>query len=219
MPYTIIIPESRKTLHWRRKKYLDREYTENRQARMSYCPNKRLPFNSIFPVSINMISYIFSNLLNHSTRFSLTTKYTMTQSNLLQRPFFKQPLTILRIWLGIAFIAHGLPGIFNPDYMAGHTGMMELYDIPLPAITAYLSKGGELLSGILLFLGLFTRLGAVIVIINMFVATFFAMRSNIFGDFQAEISFTYLLIALAIFLKGSTAFSLDSMMGMKKEVA
>jgi len=143
----------------------------------------------------------------------------MTESNFLHRPFFNEPLAILRIWLGIAFISHGLPGIFNPDYMAGHTGMMELYDIPLPAVTAYLSKAGELLSGILLLLGLFTRVGAVIVIINMFVATFFAMRSNIFGDFQAEISFTYLLIALVIFLKGSTAFSLDRMMQLKKEIA
>ena len=141
----------------------------------------------------------------------------MTNLNILHQPFFKQPLTILRVWLGIAFIAHGLPGIFNADYMAGHTGMMELYNIPMPAVTAYLSKGGELLSGVLLLLGLFTRVGAVIVIVNMFVATFFAMRSNIFGDFQAEISFTYLLIGLVLLLNDSTAFSLDRILGKQKE--
>ncbi len=145
--------------------------------------------------------------------FPLTNPNTMTNSSILHRPFFKEPLTILRIWLGIAFISHGLPGIFNGDYMAGHAGMMELYNIPLPSLTAYLSKAGELLSGLLLLLGLFTRVGAFLVIIIMLVATFFAMQGNIFGDFQAEISFTYLLIAVALFLNSSTAYSLDRMMG------
>ncbi len=116
---------------------------------------------------------------------------------------------MLRIWLGIAFIMHGLLGVFNADYMAGHIGMLELYNIPLPEFTAYLSKGGELIAGILMLLGLFTRMSAVVIIINMLVATFIALRGDIFGDFQAEISFTYLLIAMVIFLKGTTDFSLD----------
>ena len=133
----------------------------------------------------------------------------MKSSPFLNLPFFKEPLTVLRIWLGIAFIIHGLPGIFDSDYMAGHTGMMELYDIPLPELTAYLSKGGELLGGILLLLGLFTRLGTIIIIVNMLVATFIALRGDIFGDFQAEISFTYLLIAIVLLLSGPTAYSLD----------
>ena len=133
----------------------------------------------------------------------------MANTTFLNRPLLKQPLALLRIWLGIAFIIHGLPGIFDADYMAGHTGMMELYNIPLPEITAYLSKGGELLAGLLLLVGLFTRFGTSIIIINMLVATFIALRGDIFGDFQAEISFTYLLIAIVLFVSAPTAFSLD----------
>lgn len=122
---------------------------------------------------------------------------------------FNDPLTILRVWLGTAFIMHGLPGIFDLDYMAGHAGMMELYNIPIPEFTAYLSKGGELLAGVLLLVGWWTRLGTMIIVINMLVATFIALRGDIFGDFQAEISFTYLLMALVLFFNGPTAFSLD----------
>lgn len=127
-----------------------------------------------------------------------------------QSAFFNDPWVILRIWLGIAFIMHGLPGVFNADYMAGHTGMLEMYGIPLPNIMAYFSKGGELVSGVLLLLGLFTRVGAIIVMINMLVATFFAMQGDIFGDFQAEVSFTYFLMALCIYLARPTAYSLDN---------
>lgn len=132
--------------------------------------------------------------------------------------FFYQPLIILRIWLGIAFIMHGLPGIFSADYMAGHIGMLELYGIPLPEFTAYLSKGGELIGGVLMLLGLFTRMSAIVIMINMMVATFIALRGDIFGDFQAEMSFTYLLIALVIFFKGPTDFSIDNWMKQRSSI-
>jgi len=134
----------------------------------------------------------------------------MNWRSFTQKTYLNDPWVILRIWLGIAFIMHALPGIFDGDYMAGHTGMLEMYGIPMPEIMAYFSKGSELLAGVLLVLGLFTRVGAFLVIINMLVATFFALQGDIFGDFQAEISFTYLLIALCLFLYKPTAFSLDN---------
>ncbi len=133
----------------------------------------------------------------------------MDFKNLINRSFLESPMSLLRIWLGIAFIIHGLPGIFSAGYMEGHTAFMELMDFPMPAFLAYLSKGGELIFGILLLLGLFTRFASLGIIINMIVATFFAMRGDIFGDYQAEISFTYLIIALALFLTKPTALSLD----------
>lgn len=136
-----------------------------------------------------------------------------------QRNNYDLPLTILRVWLGIAFIMHGLPGIFNADFMAGHIGMMEVYNIPAPTIMAYLSKGGELLAGLLLLFGLFTRFGALIVIINMTVATFFAMGADIFEDFQAQMSFTFLLIGVAILIGGMTKYSLDWMMAARRQAA
>ncbi len=136
----------------------------------------------------------------------------------IQKNNYELPLTILRIWLGIAFIMHGLPGIFNADFMAGHVGMMEYYNIPAPGIMAYLSKGGELLAGLLLLFGIFTRFGALIVIINMTVATFLAMRGDIFEDFQAQMSFTYLVMGVAILIGGVTSFSLDRLMAGRKGV-
>ena len=134
----------------------------------------------------------------------------MALTRFLTLKIYEHPLFLLRIWLGFAFIMHGLPGIFNGDFMAGHAGMLEMYEIPMPYVMAYLSKGGELLAGVLLLLGLFTRFGTILIMAIMLVATFSAMRGDIFGDYQAEISFTYFLIALVIFLYGPTSFSLDN---------
>lgn len=133
----------------------------------------------------------------------------MDLTKLLNQPYFKDPLLLLRIWLGIAFISHGTPGIFNADYMAGFAGYMETIDMPMPTLMAYLSQGAELFAGILLLLGLFTRFAALMIIVDMLFATFMAMRGDIFGDFQAEISFVYLIIAIALFLNGATSYSMD----------
>ena len=140
----------------------------------------------------------------------------MKSSNILYRSFYDHPMVLLRIWLGIAFINHGLPGIFSNDFMDGHAAMVDLFNIPLPVFAAYASKGGELLSGILLLFGLFTRVGALVVILNMTIVTIFALQGQVFSDFQTEISFTYLIMGIAIFLKGTTPFSIDRML-MKQE--
>ncbi len=143
----------------------------------------------------------------------------MNLRNLLHQSFFEHPMFLLRIWLGVAFIMHGLPGVFDADYMAGFAGFMESYGIPFPTLMAYISKGAELICGILLLVGLFTRFASLALICNMLVATFFAMRGDIFGDFQAELSFTYLIISLAVFLSKPTIYSLDNMLfGERKQL-
>ena len=136
----------------------------------------------------------------------------MTLSKILHTPLFKSPLAIVRIWLGITFINHGLPGIFSADYMDGFVGMMEVYDLPMPTLMAYLSKTVELVAGICLVLGLFTRFAAALIGINMLFAIIMAFNGSIFDDFQGEISFTYFILALVLFLKGSTDYSLDRLL-------
>ena len=132
----------------------------------------------------------------------------MDLKKFLSMRLFNDPMTILRIWVGIAFIIHGFP-VFNSGFMEGQTAFLESYQIPMPELMAYLSKAGELIAGVLLLFGLFTRFAAFIIIVDMMVATFQAMGGEIFGDFQGEMSFTYLIIAIALFLCGPTFLSLD----------
>lgn len=133
----------------------------------------------------------------------------MSLSTFLHKPLFDSPLTLIRIWLGITFINHGIPGIFSADFMEGHIGLMESYEMPMPVVMAYMSKGIELIAGVCLLLGIFTRFAAGLIALSMLGAIFTALSGSVFDDWQNEISFTYFIMALAIFLKGSTDYSLD----------
>lgn len=59
-------------------------------------------------------------------------------------------LTILRIVLGVIFIAHGWPKVGNIE---ATVGFMESLSVPLPVVTAWLLAGLELGGGLLLIAG------------------------------------------------------------------
>jgi putative oxidoreductase len=135
----------------------------------------------------------------------------MKKTNILFRPLFEHPLSIIRICIGIGFIIQGL-NVFSGGFMDGHISIFSgMHNLPMPEFLAYLSKGGELTFGIMLVLGLFTRLAAFMLIINMAVATFYALGGDILSieNYQAQLSWFYLLVGIALFLSGPTAYSLD----------
>ncbi len=143
----------------------------------------------------------------------------MKASNLLFRPLFEHPLTIIRICTGIGFIIQGM-NVFHSGYMDGHVSIFaDLHQLPMPELMAYLSKGGELVLGILLVLGLFTRIAALMLMINMAVATFYALGGDILSteNYQTQISWFYFIVGFAIFVSGPTAYSLDKDWLLKKK--
>lgn len=138
----------------------------------------------------------------------------MKKNHILYRTLFNHPMTIIRICTGVGFIIQGL-NVLNSGYMDGHVSIFaDFHNLPMPEALAYLSKGGELVLGILLVLGLFTRVAALMLIINMTVATFYALGGDIFSteNYQAQLSWFYLIVGFAIFVSGPTAYSLDERM-------
>ncbi len=75
-------------------------------------------------------------------------------------------LMALRLVLGIVLLAHGYAKVFGG--MHQHTAMVA--SLGLPGWMGYLSAGTEFFGGILLLLGLITRLVGVAVAIEMLVA-------------------------------------------------
>ncbi len=136
----------------------------------------------------------------------------MKLPNILYREFFQDPLAIIRICTGIGLIIHGIY-IFNSDYMAGHAAIFE-GQYNLPTAMAYISRAAEFLIGILLVLGLFTRFAALILIINMLVATFYVLKGDIMAvdNYQAQLSWLYVIIGFTLFVSKPTAYSLDKRM-------
>ena len=118
-------------------------------------------------------------------------------------------LTILRVIVGIIFIAHGAQKLFVFG-LGGVTQGFTQFGVPLPALTAPLVTFVELLAGIALVLGLFTRIAAILLAIDMVGAILFVHAKN--GLFLPT-GFEYALILLTVFvtiaMSGPGAYAID----------
>lgn len=132
--------------------------------------------------------------------------------NLQKTLFSTEPLTqhyilALRIIMGILFINHSYE-LFDSKAMQKLAEWFQKdLHFPQPLLMAYLRTGAEFFGGIMLILGLFTRIGAFFIMITMLVAFFTAGKSAILGD--GEMLFAYAIVMLTVFLTGAGKVSLD----------
>ena len=123
---------------------------------------------------------------------------------------------ILRIALGAILIPHGLQKLFGAFGGMGFAGNAALFDrIGFTPGIFWGTLVGELIGGLLLVLGLFTRFAAAAVLIFMIVAVkFTSARGGFFWNTQG---FEYPLLigfcALFFLIRGGGAWSLDRAIG------
>jgi putative oxidoreductase len=86
------------------------------------------------------------------------------------------------------------------------------FGIGSPASLA-LSIFAEVVCAVLVALGLFTRLAALICVINMTVAFAVAHGMRLWGPRNGELAFMYLVVFVAIFLAGPGRYSMDGTTG------
>lgn len=126
-------------------------------------------------------------------------------------------LVILRFWLGFMMIMHSYE-TFQGDNVHGFADYLsKKLHFPLPLLMAYLAKGSELIGGILLLTGFFTRIGAVLVIIPLAVAAFYAHGNNLLE--HGELALNYLLIAIVVLINLPIKFGLDEILQKKSKPA
>ncbi len=94
--------------------------------------------------------------------------------------------------------------------------------IPAPAVNAYFVSGLEFVGGILLILGLGSRLIALLMTGNMLVAYITTDREALFSIFSSPDKFTgaapytFLFASLIVLIFGPGRFSLDAWLGRKR---
>ena len=121
-------------------------------------------------------------------------------------------LLVLRLGLSYPMIfLHGIPKFKSL--------LSESPEFPDPLglgvlLSLALATFAELFCSILISFGLFTRLGAIVLIINMMVATWVINGGKDF-IFQ-EKSFVYLIAYVVILVIGAGRYSLDYMVNLKK---
>lgn len=121
-------------------------------------------------------------------------------------------ITILRIIVGVVFLAHGYQKVF----IYGHAGVAQSFagmGIPVPDLTSALIAAIELLGGIALILGIGTRVAATLLALDMLGAILLVHgRNGFFLPTGAEFATTLLGASIALAVAGAGAASVDGVL-------
>ena len=122
-------------------------------------------------------------------------------------------LTLLRVVVGVVFFMHGYQKFFIMG-IPGVTGFFTHVGAPLPGISAYVMATLELVGGIALVLGLFTRIVAIPLMLDVLGAIILVHAKNgFFVPMGVEFVTTLLTATLVLALAGGGAASIDRMLG------
>lgn len=121
------------------------------------------------------------------------------------QPLWSNGFDIVRILTGIMMAKFGME-IFNELTMANYTGLLQNLGFPAPVFMIYLAKIIELVGGLFLMLGLFTRFVIPPLLFVMGVLIWNMADKNFFNG---GIFSMFTLLFLIFFLAGSGTWSLD----------
>jgi putative oxidoreductase len=132
-------------------------------------------------------------------------------ASLLQSPF----LLFVRVYWGLQLAQNGWGKLHN---LGRVTEFFSSLGLPAPGPTAAFVATVEFLGGILLAIGLFSRLVGLVLTIDMIMAYVMADREALFsifsdpGKFYAADPYTFLFAALLILIFGPGKISLDALL-------
>lgn len=115
---------------------------------------------------------------------------------------------LLRLILGALILIHGIGKITEGPGVV----LDVVHQAGMPASFGYLVYIGEVVAPLLLIIGLWTRLAAIVIAINMLVAILLVHAEQFFqlansGGWALELQAMYLIVALSIALLGAGRYS------------
>jgi len=119
-------------------------------------------------------------------------------------------LTLVRIIVGVVFLVHGSQKLFVFG-LGGITGFFTQAGIPLPMVAAPVVTFVEFLGGLALILGVFTRIAAILIAIDMMGAIAFVHGKNgFFLPTGYEYALTLLVLNIALAIGGPGEYAIES---------
>ena len=125
---------------------------------------------------------------------------------------------VVRLFFGYFWAETGWAKLHN---LEGFTERFVGWGIPFPAFSAATSAWVEFIGGVLIMVGLFTRLTAVPMIVNMIVAIALVVIKNV-GSFDELVEldeFVYILIFFWLLIAGPGKVSLDAWLARRMGLA
>jgi len=132
----------------------------------------------------------------------------------LYEAFSPYSYSFMRFATGAVLVPHGVQKILTVP-IAKFAPNIAAKGLPLPELLAYLTYFSESVAATCLAIGLFTRIAAAIVGIEMVVIVFlFQWQFGYFWTVRGyEYALLWLLLCIAIFFKGGGRYSVDRMIG------
>ena len=123
-------------------------------------------------------------------------------------------LLVLRLTLGVLILFHGISKLPPPPALIADA----LAKMGMPSVIAYGVYIGEIVGPILIIVGVWTRLGALAILVNMVAAVVMAHVGDLFhvneqGGYGLELQAMYLFSALALTLTGAGRYSIGGRYG------
>ena len=118
---------------------------------------------------------------------------------------------IIRLGVGILMLFHGVAKVLNPDSLGFIRSMLEGVD--LPGALAYGVYAGEIIAPLMILLGIYCRIGGLMVVVNMVFAIWLAHSADLFsltdhGGWALELQGFYLFSGLALIFLGSGRYAI-----------
>ena len=123
----------------------------------------------------------------------------------MSRRYYEWSMVVLRVALGVIFLCHGLQKV------TGFAGTVKFFSsVGMPIMFVYVVTFIEVIGGVCLILGLFTRLAATAISLLMLgsIPTVLHMGKGFISGYDFNISL--LAIAVALILSGSNTLSLGN---------
>jgi len=133
----------------------------------------------------------------------------------LYEKFAPASYSFMRFSTGAVLVPHGIQKLMLGTATALAPNIEKKMGVPLPLLWAYLAVFAESVAAICLAIGLFTRLAALVIWIEMAVIiVFFQWQFGYFWTQRGiEYALLWLLLCTAIFFRGGGRYSVDRLIG------
>ena len=129
-------------------------------------------------------------------------------------PYTAYLALVLRVWVGVNFVAHGYPKLGKGRQQT----LQWTKSLGVPASLTYAAIILEFFGGLSLIIGFIVPIVSFFIALEMIGASILKkskMKGQYIGGTVAyELDVTYLLLAIALIVLGAGAFSIDSALGL-----
>jgi len=129
-------------------------------------------------------------------------------------PYTAYLALLLRVWVGVNFVAHGYPKLGKVRQQT----LQWTKSLGVPAGATYAAIILEFFGGLSLIIGFIVPIVSFFIALEMIGASILKkskMKGQYIGGTVAyELDITYLLLAIALIVLGAGAFSIDSALGL-----